>query len=323
MYRNHYSIESETKTESKLDISRSFDLIVIGAGPGGLTAAIGAAQNGMSVLLIEKDFVGGRISAIGTVHNYLGVRIGISGEELVRLMEKQIKESGITIVWDEVVDIKLIDKHVFVCTEKNTIYSSPYAILATGLSPKKLGIPGEDKYFGLGVSYFAMADREYFRNKTIAIVGGGNYALAQAFSLEDIAEKIIIVYRHEDLKGITSFKENIRYNTRYTTKLGYYVEEIYGDQMISGLLLSQRSSGKLERIEVDAVVVCVGMYPKTGFIGHLMTLDEKGFILTDETMRTSCDQLYAVGDIRSKMIRQIVTASSDGLIASKAIFERY
>lgn len=299
-----------------------YDAIIVGGGPAGITAAMGMSQNGMKVLLIEKAFIGGRVSAIASVMNFPAIAGPVSGQDLVRNMDQQLKDFSVTTLWDEVIDIDCQDSHVTIRTAKDEHYSAPFVVLALGLSPKKLGVPGEDKYYGLGVSYFVVPDKDYYSGKRVAIIGGGNYALSQALYIADVAKQIVVIYRQDDLKGFQALRDRVELHPQCTPHLGVFVEEIIGDHQVRALRVTSKGTGCEEILEVDAVVVCVGMYPQTGYLQDIIQLDERGFIVTDEYMCTSATRLYAAGDVRSKMIRQIITAASDGLIAAKAIYER-
>lgn len=316
-------LDSQTELKVVDDTQKAhYDLIIVGGGPAGMTAAIAAVQNGMKAILIEKAVLGGRIHTIGSVQNYMGLSGDISGEELSRNMEEQVKGSNIDIAWEDVSSINVIDSFVFVRTNLNKLFTAPYAIIGTGLSPKKLGIPGEESFFGRGVSYSAVVDKDYFRGKTVAIIGGGNYAVAQALYLENVASKVKVVYRGKELKALLYYKEQLLNSNSFETHLSVHVDEIYGGRTVEGVKCTDQLTNSECRIQADSVIVCTGMYPKTGMLADILRVDERGFIETDECMCSSNPRIYAIGDVRSKLLRQIVTASSDGLIAVKAIFER-
>lgn len=315
---------TETYVEDELSIQQEslYELVIVGGGPSGMSAALEAMNNGIKTLIIEQTVLGGQVSSIGNVKNYLGVDQSMSGEELSNIMSKQILNMGVDVCWDRVVNLKVMDEKCFIRTEKGKFLCAFNVIIACGLMPKKLNVSGESTFYGRGVSYSAVVDKDYFKNKTVTVVGGGNYAVAQALFLQNYASKVNLTYRHSLLKSTSKLSKEID-ESDVNLYLNTYLDEIVGNTLVEAVKCKNVVSGKFEIIDTDSVVLCIGMKPRIDWLENLLKVDEKGFVLTDDHMKSSLSRIYAIGDVRSKIIRQISTAVSDGMVAVKSLMNSF
>jgi len=297
-----------------------FDLIIIGGGPAGLTAGIYAKRAGIDTVLIEKSLPGGIITTTDRVENYPGFPDGISGMELGQRLEDQAKRFGLDIVFGKAIKLEVINSIKEIYTEEHS-YSSKAVIIATGSEPKKLGIPGEETFIGKGVSYCATCDGPFYKDKNVAVIGGGNGALEEALFLTKFAKLVTVIHRRGDLRADKVLQDKAAANPNIFLKLNTVVDEIKGDDKIRSLKLTDTLSNKKASINVDGVFIYAGLKPNTDFIKDIIKLDENGFILTDEKLATNIPGVFAAGDIRKKGLRQVVTSVADGAIAVASVKE--
>jgi len=291
-----------------------YDLIIIGGGPAGLTSSIYAKRFGLKTLLIEKFGTGGQASLTDLIENYPGFPEGISGVELATKFTDQAKRFEVEIINDEVVDVEFNEtKRVKTI---NGLYESIGVIIATGASPKKLGVPGEKEFTGRGVSYCAVCDAYFYRNKDVVVVGGGDSALTEALYLTKFVNKLYLVHRRDKFRGSQYLQERIFKNDKIEILFNSEVVEIKGEKRVEKVVIFNK--GKNENIELDVkgVFIYIGLTPNSEIFKNKLNLDESGFIITDEEMRTNIKFVYAAGDVRKKSFRQIITACSDGAIAA-------
>jgi len=293
-----------------------YDIIIIGGGPAGLGAAIYSSRARMSTLIIEKAGCGGLIAITDNLENYPGFDKGINGFELTSKMEQQARTSGAEIAYGEVVEIETDEMLKKVILTDKT-YITKTIIIASGSSFKKLGVKGEEEFIGRGISFCATCDGPFFKNKEVAVIGGGNSALQEALFLTKFASKVTLIHRRNEFRAAKILQERVAAEPKIKIILDTVVEEITGTETIEKIKVRNVKSDAAKEIPVNGVFIFIGWTPNTKFLmSNKIALDEKGYILTDEQMKTSIDGIYACGDVRKKSLRQVVTAVSDGATAS-------
>ena len=297
-----------------------YDVVIVGAGIAGLTAAIYGRRAGKSVLVLEGKTYGGQIINTFQIENWPG-DFGVSGVDLMQKIYKQATELGAEVEFEEVTAIEKTATGFVVKTEDEE-YAAGAVILAVGAEDKKLGLDSEEKFAGRGVSYCATCDGAFYKDKKVAVIGGGNTALYDALYLADIASKVYLVHRRNEFRGDEVLVERLRGKNNVEFVLGYVPEEILGDKKVTGIKLMP--SGKVTSIkdgtkmDVDGVFVAVGKFPMTENFAGLVELDAGGYIKAAENCVTSCPGVFVAGDCRTKDIRQLVTAAADGAVAADA-----
>lgn len=297
-----------------------FELIIIGGGPAGLSAGIYARRAAIDTLLIEEALPGGLITTTDLVENYPGFPEGITGTALGKRLEDQARKYGLDIVFGKVIKVEAKNSVKMVHTEEHS-YSGKAVIIASGSEPKKLGVPGEETFIGRGISYCATCDGPFYRDKSVAVIGGGNAALEEAIFLTKFAKLVTVIHRRKELRADKVLQEKAASNPKIFFKLNTVVEEIKGDDKVASLKLTDVSSGKISSIKVDGVFINAGYKPNTDFVRELVKLDENGHIITDEKLKTNIDGIFAAGDVRKKPLRQVVTSVADGAIAAASTRE--
>lgn len=293
-----------------------YDVIIIGGGPAGLGAAIYSSRARMSTLIIEKAGCGGLIAITDNLENYPGFDKGINGFELTSKMEQQARTSGAEITYGEVVAIETDETLKKVILTDKT-YITKTIIIASGSSFKKLGVQGEEEFIGRGISFCATCDGPFFKNKEVAVIGGGNSALQEALFLTKFASKVTLIHRRNEFRAAKILQERVAAEPKIKIILDTVVEEITGTETIEKIKVRNVKSDAAKEIPVNGVFIFIGWTPNTKFLmNNKIALDEKGYIVTDEQMKTAIDGIYACGDVRKKSLRQVVTAVSDGATAS-------
>ena len=293
---------------------KELDLIIIGGGPAGLTAAIYAGRAKLNVLLLENKILGGQVRNSFTIENYPGFK-SVQGSKLADLMQEQAAEFGAVIdEFDLIEKIYLSDDEKIIETEMY-IYKPKAVIIATGAVPKKLPIKGEKEFQGKGIHYCAVCDGAMYEGKNIAVVGGGNAALEEAIFLTRFAEKVYIIRRYDYFRAEKSVIEEVYNNSKIEVLLNEDLIEAKGDDFLKKAVLKNTVSNEISELEVEAVFGYIGTEPKTSDVKEYVKVTEQGYIITDEDMQTNIKGVYAAGDVRDKKYRQITTAVSDGTIA--------
>jgi thioredoxin reductase (NADPH) len=300
---------------------KEYDVIIIGGGPAGLSAGIYTSRARLNSLLIEAGLVGGRITDAELVENYPGFAQGISGAELGQLMQQQAAKYGLIIITAEVTGIEIKTKRKVVRTTKGD-FNAKAVIIASGSERGKLGIPGERELTGRGVSYCATCDAPFFKQKPVAVVGGGNAAISEALHLTKFASKVIVIHRRDQLRATRIMEEKARAEPRIEFLWNTVVTKIDGKDTVKRLKLRQVKTGEEFSLDVAGVFVAVGLKPSTDFLQGVLPLDKAGYIITNDRMETKTPGIFAAGDIRQHSPRQAITAAGDG--ATAAIFaERF
>lgn len=291
-----------------------YDTIIIGGGPGGYTAAMYAARAGLRVLLLEKLAAGGQMAQTHTIDNYPGFAEGIDGFTLGQQMKQQAErfgaESRNTTV--KVVDLQADPK---VVETGAGIFYGRTVIFATGAEPRELGIPQEKALVGRGIAYCAACDGMFYKGKTVVVVGGGNSAAGEALLLSKIAKKVILIHRRDTLKATKIYHEPLKNADNVEFRWNSTVEELLQQEKLTGIRLRNLKTGEQTQIPCDGVFISIGRTPATELVQGQLTLDDNGYIVADESTKTHLPGVYAVGDVRTKQLRQIVTAVADGAVA--------
>ncbi|MDU6040242.1 thioredoxin-disulfide reductase [Clostridium butyricum] len=304
---------------------KELDLIIIGGGPAGLTAAIYAGRAKLNTLLLENKILGGQVRNSFTIENYPGFK-SIQGGKLADLFQEQAAEFGAVIdEFDLIEKIDLSEEEKVIETE-TFIYKPKAVIIATGAVPRKLPIKGEKNFAGKGIHYCAVCDGAMYEGKNIAVVGGGNAALEEALFLTKFAEKVYLIRRYNYFKGEQSVIDEVFNHPKIEVLLNEDVIEAKGQDFLNSVVLKNTLDGIVSELKVDAVFGYIGTEPKTEEVKKYLNLNEQGYIITNEDMETNIKGVYAAGDVREKKYRQITTAVSDGTIAllnaEKYILER-
>jgi thioredoxin reductase (NADPH) len=296
-----------------------YDVIIIGAGPAGLTAGIYAGRFRLKTLILEKVAVGGQIIMSATIENYPGFPSGVSTADLMGNIHKQVSELGVEIESAEVKEIVSgLSGEEFGYTVKtqDKSYSAKTVIISSGAHWKRLGVSGEEKLIGKGVSFCATCDAPFFRNKEVVVVGGGDKAIEEAIFLTSYATKVTVIHRRKDLRATEILQEKARSNPRIGFVLDSVVEEILGENKVEAVLVKDLKTGSTGKIPCQGVFIFIGIAPYTEFIKNKLKTDEAGFIITDEKMNSSLDGVFACGDCRQKSLYQVITACGDAAVAA-------
>ena len=291
-----------------------YDMIIVGGGPGGYTAALYAARAGLDTVVLEKLSAGGQMALTHQIDNYPGFEDGIDGFYLAEKMQKQAERFGAKSEYAEVIrmDLKASPK---VIETSEGIFCGKTAVLAMGANPRELGIDHETELVGRGIAYCAACDGMFYRGKTVVVVGGGNSAAADALLLSRIAKKVIIVHRRDNLRATKIYHEPLMNAENVEFRWNSTVSELlYGDRL-TGVRLKDVHTGEETELVADGVFVSVGRKPATELLADQIELDKGGYIAAGETTETNIPGVYAVGDVRTKLLRQVVTAVADGAMA--------
>lgn len=309
------SIEPKAKFQTVVEKQHPYyDLIIIGGGPAGLTAAIYAGRAKLRYLLVEKAFLGGLISTTFLIENYPGFPQGIPGTELGERFEEQAKLHGLEIVYGEVTKIKF-EKDYKIVEVGNRKFDCKSIIIATGSQPKKLNVAGEEKFLGRGVSFCATCDGAFYKDKHVIVVGGGNSAIEEALFLTRYVKKISIVHRRNKLRADKILAEKALHEPKIFILWHTTIEKIIGSEKVERVQLKDIQANASKTINADGVFVYIGTEPNTKFIDTKINLSEEGYIITDNEMKSNVPGVFAAGDVRNHTIKQVVTACSDGAVA--------
>ncbi|EEG76002.1 thioredoxin-disulfide reductase [Dethiobacter alkaliphilus] len=292
-----------------------YDLIVLGGGPAGLTAAIYASRSRMSVLVIEHMLSGGQIATSDIVENYPGFPEGINGLEFGQLLEEQARKFGTEMALTTIERVSLQGDVKEVHTTEGA-FRAKTLLIATGTRSRPLDVPGEKELKGKGVSYCVTCDGSFYHDKEVVVVGGGDSALEEALVMTKFASKVYLVHRREELRGIGILQDRVKANPKIELILNTVVTKINGTDGVESVTLHDKVQNKTWDLAVEGIFLYVGLLPNTEFLGDELPQSKHGYLLTNEDMETSVPGVYAAGDLREKSLRQVVTAVSDGAIAA-------
>ncbi len=313
-------ISIKPKTSSKKETKEEiiYDAIIIGGGPAGLTAGIYLSRARMDTLLIEKAMPGGQAVLTEIIENYPGFPEGISGPELMQKIEEQAVQFGLKIEYGEVEEVKIQEDKVKIVRINNQEYRTLTIILTSGAEASKLDVPGEEKLRGRGVSYCATCDAPFFKDQKIVVIGGGDTAIEEALYLTKFVREVTIIHRRDRLRATKILQERVFANKKINFVWDSVVTKILGKEKVEGVLIQNKKTGEEKEISCQGVFVFVGNVPNSKFLNESIKLDLKGYILTDDNMMTSQEGIYACGDVRKKILRQVVTACGEGATAAFA-----
>lgn len=291
-----------------------YDMLILGGGPAGYTAALYAARAGFDTLLIERMSAGGQMALTGEIENYPGFDEGVDGFTLGMKMQNAAEKFGAKTEYDEVTEVDFSGKIKKVRTVGGEFFGKT-VVISTGANPRELGVNGESELVGRGVHYCAHCDGRFYKDKTVAVIGGGNSAVSDALYLSRLAKKVYLIHRRDSLRAEKIFEEALKNADNIEILWNSKVEDFITDGRVTGLKLRSTQSEKVSEIECDGVFVSIGRKPATEFLQGIVALDKNGYIIADESTKTEIDGVYAVGDVRTKPLRQIVTAAADGAVA--------
>lgn len=291
-----------------------YELIIIGGGPGGCAAALYGARAGLSTLLLEQGAPGGQVAVTTWVENYPGVP-KVSGPVLSEQMLAGAQEAGANVVHTQVTGLDLISSPKRITTASGT-YTASAIILAMGAEPRKLDLPEAERYLGRGLSYCATCDGMFFRDKTVAVLGGGNSAAASALSLSRLCRQVHVIFRKDTMRADAREQALLARTDNVTLHPGTLLSQLRGPAQLEALTLQARETGQSWELPCQGLFVAIGRIPETGLLRNQVTLTPEGYVAAGENTRTNLPGVYAVGDLRSKPLRQIVTAAADGAVAA-------
>lgn len=295
-----------------------YDVAIIGGGPGGYTAALYCVRSGLSAVVLEKLSPGGQMAATNIVDNYPGFEEGIDGFTLGQKMKAGAERFGAQTVLAEVKSADLKSKIKKIDSSEG-VFEAKTVIIATGAEAKKLGLPEETQLAGKGVAYCATCDGMFYKNKTVAVVGGGNSAVADALYLSNICKEVYLIHRRGELRASAVYMNALKAAGNVHLVWNSVVSKLLYDKTLTGITVQNVESGESSNIECSGLFVAVGRLPNTALFKDTVELDESGYIVADESTRTNIPGVFAVGDVRTKSLRQIVTACADGAVASRYI----
>lgn len=292
-----------------------YDMVIVGGGPGGYTAALYAARAGLKVVLLEKLSAGGQMALTSQIDNYPGFEDGIDGFTLGEKMQQQAERFGAQTELAEVTAVRLDGDIKQIETSEGTFYGKT-VVISTGANPRELGVPDEKALVGRGINYCAACDGMFYKGKTVVVVGGGNTAAADAMILSRIAKKVILVHRRDTLRATKIYHEPLMNTPNVEFRWNSAVSELLHGDKITGIKIRDVNTGEESVVECDGVFVSIGRSPATQLVAQQLKIDPSGYIVAGESTRTNVPGVFAVGDVRTKALRQVVTAVADGAMAS-------
>ena len=298
-------------------MNRDYDVIIIGGGPAALAAAVYTCRALLKTVIFEKKYLGGQLAGTELIENYPGFPEVISGVELTQRMESQAKRFGVEIRYEEVLKLE-VENGLKVVTTDTDNYASHVVILASGADPKKLGVPGEEEFYGKGVSYCATCDGAFYRGKSVVVIGGGDSAITEGIFLTKYAQTVQIVHRRDEFRATKIYLNDALSNPRIKIILNTVIESIHGKEKVDGVVTQNLVTKEKKDIPCEGIFIFIGSTPNTGFLGNLLCVDAGCHVETNIHMETAIKGLYAVGDIRKNSYRQIATAIGEGVTAAIA-----
>ena len=296
-------------------MQKIYDMVIIGGGPAGFTAALYAVRAGLNVVVLEKLSAGGQMALSHQVDNYPGFVDGIDGFTLAENMQQQAERFGAEMELAEVTGLKLDGAIKEIETSEGIFYGKT-VVIATGANPRELGLSNEKALVGKGVHYCAACDGMFYRGKTVVVVGGGNTAAADALLLSRVAKEVIIVHRRDALRATKIYHDPLMNAPNVSFRWNSEVSQLLQEEKVAGVMLKDVVSGEESQLDCDGVFISIGRAPASGLVKGMLDLDDAGYIIADESTRTNIPGVFAIGDIRTKALRQVVTAVADGAMAA-------
>lgn len=300
---------------AKPDQAQTYDLTVLGAGPAGLTAAIYAARAGLATVVLAGPATGGQLMSTNRIENFPGFPDGIEGAELAQRFRLQAERFGAEIVRDAATEVDFSNSRLTVRAGRR-VYEGRTVLVATGAVPRRLGVPGEARFFGRGVSTCATCDGFFYRDKRVVVVGGGDSALDEGLFLTRFAREVVVIHRRDELRATKIYQDRAFANPKMAFVWNSVVKEILGEKTVTGVRVLNGEDDKTEVIEADGVFIYVGTVPQTALFVDQLALDDKGYVVTDERQRTNVPGVFAAGDVQNPRFRQVVSAAADGANAA-------
>ncbi len=291
-----------------------YDIVILGGGPAGYTAALYASRAGFNTVVIEKMSAGGQMTLTGDIDNYPGFEEGVDGFTLGMKMQQGAERFGAKTEYAEVISVDFSDKVKKIITNDGEIFAKS-VIISTGANPRELGIDNEQDLIGRGVHYCAHCDGRFYKDKTVVVVGGGNSAVADTLYLSKLAKKVYIIHRRDELRATKIYHDMLLKIPNVEFIWNSKVNSFIVNDRVAGVEIKDVKTGNISTLDCDGVFVSIGRKPATEFLNKAVQLDENGYILADESTKTNIPGVYAVGDVRTKALRQVVTAVSDGAVA--------
>ena len=322
-FENHIQelLGEDSKIEREVIKHEGYDVVIVGGGPAGLTAGIYCARARLRAILLEGSTLGGQVVTTDNIENYPGL-MNISGVKLIADMEKQARHFGLEIQVSKKVHKIDLNQSLKTIYTGEDVYSCKAIILACGLSRSELGLPGEAEFSGKGVSYCAVCDANFFGEKRVAVVGGGDTAIEDAIYLSKFASQVFVIHRRDELRATKILQETALCNNKIEILWSHVPQEILGNSTLEGINIKDLKTGNSREIELEGLFIAVGSHPHTEFLEELGVLDEQGYVIVDDKMSTSIPGVFAAGDIRVSPLKQVATAVGDGAIAAISA-ERY
>ena len=296
-------------------MERSYDVMIVGGGPAGYTAALYCARSGLKTVVLEKLSAGGQIALTEWVDNYPGFDEGIDGFSLGQKMQAGAERFGAVTELAEVQALELTGSIKRAVTDQG-VFEAKVVMLATGATPRPLGVAGEEQWLGRGIHYCAACDGMFYRGKTVAVVGGGNTAAADALLLSRVAKEVHVIHRRDTLRATKVYHQPLMEAENVIFHWDSQVESLLTGDTFQGVRLRNKKTGEVSGLSCDGVFVSIGRQPATELVAGQVELDKAGYIVADETTRTNLPGVFAIGDVRTKALRQVVTAAADGAVAS-------
>ena len=291
-----------------------YDMIIIGGGPAGYTAALYASRAGFDTVLLEKLAAGGQMTLTGDIDNYPGFDEGIDGFTLGMKMQQSAERFGSKTEYCEVLDVDFSKSFKKVITSNGDLYGKT-VVIASGANPRELGIEGEEKLIGKGIHYCAHCDGRFYKDKTVVVVGGGNSAAEDALYLSKLAKKIYLIHRRDKLRATKTYQEALFKSKNIEFLWNSEVIQFISDNRINGVKIKNVTDKIITEFSCDGIFISIGRKPATSFLKNSVNIDKNGYIIADESTKTNIEGVYAAGDVRTKVLRQVVTAVSDGAVA--------
>ncbi len=300
---------------------KMYDAVIVGAGPAGITAALYLARSGCSVLLFEQLTPGGQVLLTEKLENYPGYPSGIKGYELADLFAAHLEGLAVERPEGEVSSISgAAGDFTVMASAGSAEYHARAVLVCSGARHRKLGLEKEDAFIGRGVSYCALCDGNFYRGQTVAVAGGGNAALEESLYLSNIAARVHLIHRRDEFRGLRVYQDRLAANDKVELHRSTVIESLEGEKELTGLRLKNVKTGAREHLPVSGLFIYVGFAPETAYLPEALERDSQGFIVTDTEMRTNVPGIFAAGDIRSKLCRQVITAAGDGATAAQSAF---
>ena len=298
-------------------MERIYDVVILGGGPAGYTAALYAARGGLDVLVIEKMANGGQMAQTDIIDNYPGFDEGIAGHILGTKMAAGAQRFGAEVLYDEVLGVELEGKIKEIETYSDKILAKS-VIIAMGAEPRELGVENEQRYVGRGIHYCAHCDGRFYKDKTVIVVGGGNSAIGDALYLSKLAKKVYIVHRRNELRADKVYNKALVEAENIEILWNSEVNGLFASMRVEGVVIRDTRDGRVSRVDCDGVFVSIGRSPSTKLFAGKLDIDKSGYIIAGEDTKTSVGGVFAAGDIRTKQLRQVITAASDGAVAANS-----